>query len=93
MVGEALSTGGPVHHRGRPLGSEAQVLLSQSSSGKESTAMSKLEISPDLLRALQELSSLLESEDALDRTLNAVVTLATVALPGCDSAGVTLNIA
>ncbi len=54
--------------------------------------MSKLEISPELLEALQRLSSLLESEDALERTLQTVVDLSTGTLPGCDSAGVTMRI-
>ncbi len=54
--------------------------------------MSKLEISPELLDALQKLSSLLESEDALEKTLQSVVDLSTGTLPGCDAAGVTLRI-
>lgn len=53
--------------------------------------MSKLEISTELLDALQRLSSLLESEDALEKSLSTVVDLSVVALPGCDSAAVTLR--
>ncbi|MGH3119308.1 MAG: ANTAR domain-containing protein [Gaiellales bacterium] len=53
--------------------------------------MSKLEISTELLDSLQRLSSLLESEDALEESLSTVVNLSVVALPGCDAAGVTLR--
>lgn len=55
-------------------------------------SVSKLDISPELLDALQKLSSLLESQDALEKTLNTVVDLSVAALPGCDSAGVTLRV-
>lgn len=54
--------------------------------------MAKLDMSPEILHALQKLSSLLESEDAFERTLKTVVDLACSTLPGCDSAGVTLRI-
>lgn len=54
--------------------------------------MSKLEMSPEILEALQKLSSLLESEDAFERTLHTVVDLSVSTLPGCDSAGVTLRV-
>lgn len=54
--------------------------------------VAKLEISPEILDALQKLSSLLETEDAFDRTLNTVVDLSVSTLPGCDSAGITLRI-
>lgn len=53
--------------------------------------MSKLEMSPEILDALQKLSSLLESEDAFERTLDTVVRLSVSVIPGCDSAGVTLR--
>lgn len=55
--------------------------------------MSKLEISPEILTALQELSALLECDDSIDRTLQTVVELSVATLPGCDSAGVTLRAA
>ena len=54
--------------------------------------MSKLEVSPDLIEALHQLSSLLESEDSLDETLKTIVDLSVATLPGCDSAGVTLRV-
>lgn len=54
--------------------------------------MSKLEISPEILAALQQLSSILESDDAFDRTLATVVDLSVSTLPGCDSAGITVRI-
>ena len=54
--------------------------------------MSKLNISAELLDALQKLSSLLESEDSLKTTLDTAVELSVKSLPGCDSAGVTLRI-
>jgi len=54
--------------------------------------MSKLEISPEILHALQKLSSLLESGEVLDKTLQTVVDLSVATLPGCDSAGVTMRI-
>ncbi len=54
--------------------------------------MSKLEISPELLDALQKLSSLLESDDSLNATLQTVVDLSVANLPGCDGAGVTVRI-
>ena len=54
--------------------------------------MSKLEMSPEILDALQKLSSLLESEDSLERTLQIVADLSVAALPGCDAAGVTLRV-
>lgn len=53
--------------------------------------MSKLEISPELLDALQTLSSLLESDDALNDTLDCIAQLPVNAIPGCDSAGVTVR--
>ena len=55
-------------------------------------AVAKLDISPELIDALQKLSSLLESQDALEQTLTTIVNLSVAALPGCDSAGVTLRI-
>ncbi|MDQ3955554.1 MAG: GAF and ANTAR domain-containing protein [Actinomycetota bacterium] len=54
--------------------------------------MSKLEISPEILEALQKLSSLLDSDDAFERTLNTVVDLSRSTLKGCDSAGITLRV-
>lgn len=48
-------------------------------------------MSPEILAALQQLSSLLESDDAFDRTLATVVDLSVSTLPGCDSAGITLR--
>ena len=54
--------------------------------------MSKLEITTEMLAALQELSSLLESDDVLGTTLKSVADLSVGALPGCDSAGVTLRV-
>lgn len=53
--------------------------------------MSLIHMSPQLLAALQELSSLVASEGDLDRTLKTVVDLSVGTLPGCDSAGVTLK--
>lgn len=53
--------------------------------------MSKLEISPELLDALQKLSSLLESDDSLEQTLQNLVDLSVANLPGCDGAGVTMR--
>lgn len=53
--------------------------------------MSKLEMSPEILEALQKLSCLLESEDAFERTLHTVVDLSVSTLGGCDSAGITLR--
>lgn len=53
--------------------------------------MSKLEISPEMLEALQKLSSLLATDTSLDDTLNTIVTLCPTTIPGCDSAGITLR--
>lgn len=49
-------------------------------------------MSPEIIDALQKLSSLLESEDAFERTLATVVDLSVSTLPGCDSAGITLRV-
>jgi GAF domain-containing protein len=54
--------------------------------------VTKLDISPEIVDALHKLSSLLEAEDSLEKTLNTVVDLAVATLPGCDSAGVTLRL-
>ncbi len=54
--------------------------------------MSKLEISTELLAAIQNLSSLVEGDDTLGSALNSIAELSVGALPGCDSAGVTLRI-
>ncbi len=53
--------------------------------------VSKLEMSPEIVTALQKLSSLLDSEDAFERTLQTIVDLSESTLP-CDSAGVTLRV-
>lgn len=53
--------------------------------------MSKLEISTDLLEAIQNLSSLLDSDDTLGSALESIANLSVSALPGCDSAGVTMR--
>ena len=55
--------------------------------------MSKLEISPEILGALQELSTLLSSDTSLRDTLQTVATLSAASIPGCDSAGITLRAA
>ena len=54
--------------------------------------MAKLEISPEIIAALEKLSPLLESDDAFDRTFATVVDLSVSTLPGCDSAGITVRI-
>lgn len=54
--------------------------------------MSKLEISPEILAALQKLSALLVSDDPLSTTLDCIAQLPVEAIPGCDSAGVTLRV-
>ncbi|MFN2594625.1 MAG: GAF and ANTAR domain-containing protein [Actinomycetota bacterium] len=54
--------------------------------------MAKLDISPEILDALQKLSSLLEGENAFERTLSTVVDLSVSTLSGCDSAGVTIRV-
>jgi GAF domain-containing protein len=54
--------------------------------------MAQLDISPEILDALQKLSALLETEDSLERTLQTVVDLSVEVLPGCDAAGVTLRV-
>lgn len=54
--------------------------------------MSKLEMSPEILEALQKLSALLETDDAFERTLETVVGLSVTTLPGCDAAGITLRV-
>ncbi len=53
-------------------------------------SQTQVPISRELLEALQKLSSLLESDDSLNSTLNTIVELAVGTLPGCDSAAVTL---
>ncbi|MFN2388621.1 MAG: ANTAR domain-containing protein [Actinomycetota bacterium] len=53
--------------------------------------MSQVPLSSELLTSLRELSSLLEGDDVLTSTLDTVVDLAVSTLPGCDSAGVTLQ--
>src|SRR5688500_11904713 len=52
--------------------------------------MSEIFMSLEMLDALQKLSALLETEDALPRTLQTVVDLSATTLPGCDAAGVTV---
>lgn len=54
--------------------------------------MSKLEISPQLLDALQELSALLDSDDSLQETLDTIAQLPVDSIPGCDACGVTLRV-
>jgi GAF domain-containing protein len=54
--------------------------------------MSKLEFSPQIVEALQKLSSLLESDDGLGQTLAVVIELSVATIPGCDSAGVTIRV-
>lgn len=54
--------------------------------------MSKLEISSEMLEALQKLSQLLESDDPLKDTLDCIARLPVEAIPGSDAAGVTLRI-
>jgi GAF domain-containing protein len=53
--------------------------------------MSQLYLSPELLDALQKLSTLVAEESTLEATLQTVVDLTAGTLPGCDSAGVTLH--
>lgn len=52
--------------------------------------MSKLEMSPEMLRALERLTTLLVTDDALDKTFDCIVELSTAVVPGCDAAGITL---
>ena len=52
--------------------------------------MSKLEISPEILGALGKLSSLVESDNPVQGTLQSVVELSVATIHGCDAAGVTL---
>lgn len=54
--------------------------------------MSQLEISPELLHALQQVSSLLEPDAELEKTLQSVAELSAATIPGCDSAGITLRV-
>jgi GAF domain-containing protein len=54
--------------------------------------VAKLEMSPEILAALHQLSLLLESDDAFERTLSTVVDLSASTVPGCDSAGITVRI-
>lgn len=53
--------------------------------------MAKLEMSPEILDALQKLSALLDGEDSFERTLDTVIDLSVSTLPGCDAAGVTVR--
>lgn len=48
-------------------------------------------VSDGLFEALHQLTTLLESDEALEKTLDTVVALSVAALPGCDSAGVTIG--
>ena len=48
-------------------------------------------MSPEILQALQKLSSLLDRDDSFERTLSTVVDLSVSTLSACDSAGVTLR--
>lgn len=53
--------------------------------------MSDLEVSLEMVEALQKLSHLLETDDALQETLDTVVQLSVKLLPGCEFAGVTMR--
>lgn len=55
--------------------------------------MSQLYIPPEVLDALQRLSSLPDADDVIERTLATVVDLSVATVPGCVSAGVTLRVA
>ncbi|HEV2754377.1 MAG TPA: GAF and ANTAR domain-containing protein [Actinomycetota bacterium] len=44
-----------------------------------------------MIEALQQLSAVLEHEDALEKTLQTIVDLSVASIPGCDAAGVTLR--
>ena len=88
-----LSTSvGGVHIRGRSLGRPLEALTPLQSSSDWKCGMSKLEMSPEILDALQKLSALLEAEDAFERTLQIVVDLSVGTLPGCDASGITLRV-
>lgn len=80
-----------VHVSGRSLAGP-HLAPTPSSLRRKGSAVSKLEVSPEILAALQQLSALLESEDAFDRTLATVVDLSVSTLPGCDSAGITTRV-
>ena len=54
--------------------------------------MSKLEISPEILEALQRVSGHLESDSPVEDTLQTVADLCVSTIPGCDSAGVTVKL-
>lgn len=54
--------------------------------------MAKLEISSDVLDALHTLSGILDSDDPLKNTLDCISQLPLSAIPGCDSAGLTLRV-
>lgn len=54
--------------------------------------VSKLEMTPDILDALQSLSTLLEGENPLERTLHTVVDLSVATLPKCDFSSITLRV-
>lgn len=58
----------------------------------EEGSMSKLEISTEILQALQRVSGLLESDSPVDATLQTVADLCVSTIPGCDSAGVTVRV-
>ena len=53
--------------------------------------MAQVEISPEMLEALQRLSTLLEPDPTFQNILQSVAELSVAAIGGCDSAGVTLR--
>lgn len=81
-----------VHQRGRHWLGRVRHLLLPRFVWNGRCLLSKLEVSPELLEGLQQLSSLLESDDALHETLDGIAALPVKAIPGCDSAGVTLRV-
>ena len=58
----------------------------------ERNLVSQPEISPEFLDALQNLSTLRDTEDLLVETLRSVSDLSVSVLPGCDAAGVTIRV-
>ncbi len=54
--------------------------------------MSKLEISPEIVEALQRVSGITQSDSPVETTLKTVAELCVSTIPGCDSAGVTLRV-
>lgn len=54
--------------------------------------MSKIEISPAIVEALQRVSGLTQSDSPVETTLQTVADLCVSTIQGCDSAGVTLRV-